>query len=241
MVEAQGVPAWSAAQRGRLARASARNGCATGAGGPRCFSSSAARPIAMMAVPIEAEPKVTTKPNSNSPSAVPGEASGKNQMPQAAGIERQQPADHQRRQRPTPMARLIASRRNSGTRRKRSRRGRCAARSLNSCFVIGSPAFAPDLLPESWGRFEARQCIGSRAAGARLASRRHQLHPSVQRAAGVVGVGADRRQLGDTRGAQPRRTDAIVLHQLRGGRLGAASRQIEIVGDMAPGCRCGRR
>ena len=34
----------------------------------------------------------------------------------------------------------------------------------------------------------------------------------------------------DTRGAQPRRTDAVVLHQLGGDRFGAPSRQIKIVG-----------
>ena len=59
---------------------------------------------------------------------------------------------------------------------------------------------------------------------------RHQLHPPVQRAAGVIGVGAYRRQQADTCGAQPRRADGVVLHQLGGDRLGAASRQIEIVG-----------
>ena len=53
----------------------------------------------MMAEPITAEPKVTTKPNNSSPSAVPGDAVGEDQVAQAARIERQQAADHERRQR----------------------------------------------------------------------------------------------------------------------------------------------
>ena len=35
----------------------------------------------MIAVPIAAEPNVTTNPNSNSPSAVPGELIGEDQVP----------------------------------------------------------------------------------------------------------------------------------------------------------------
>ena len=48
--------------------------CATSGRGPFGFSPSADRvPIAMIAVPIAADPNVTTNPNSNSPSAVPGD------------------------------------------------------------------------------------------------------------------------------------------------------------------------
>ena len=42
----------------------------------------------MIALPIAVEPKVTTKPNSSSPSAVAGERSAKIRCAQAAGIER---------------------------------------------------------------------------------------------------------------------------------------------------------
>ena len=37
----------------------------------------------MIAVPIAVEPKVTTNPNSSSPSAVPGEEFGEDQVAQA--------------------------------------------------------------------------------------------------------------------------------------------------------------
>src|SRR5882724_9173069 len=59
--------------------------------------------------------------------------------------------------------------------------------------------------------------------------RRHQLHTAVERAPGLGGVGADRREQTDTGGAQPRLRDAIALHELLGDGLGAPARQIEIV------------
>jgi len=49
----------------------------------------------MIAVPIAAEPKVIANPNSNSPSAVPGELSAKIRSRSPAGIEHQQAADQQ--------------------------------------------------------------------------------------------------------------------------------------------------
>src|SRR6266849_7081092 len=65
------------------------------------------------------------------------------------------------------------------------------------------------------------------------ALRRDQLHPAVERPAGLSRVGADRREQADTGGAQPWLGDAIALHQLLGDRLGAAARQIEIVVERA--------
>ena len=51
----------------------------------------------MIALPIAVEPKVTTKPNSKSPSAVRGELSAKIRWRRSAGIEPQQPADQEQR------------------------------------------------------------------------------------------------------------------------------------------------
>ena len=45
----------------------------------------------MIAVPIAAEPKVTTKPNSSSPSAVPGEASAKIRCRKPPGLSASSP------------------------------------------------------------------------------------------------------------------------------------------------------
>ena len=63
--------------------------------------------------------------------------------------------------------------------------------------------------------------------------RRYQFHATVQRAAGFGGVRADRGEKPDARGAQAGLRDAIGLHQLRGDRLGAPPRQIEIVVERA--------
>jgi hypothetical protein len=53
----------------------------------------------MIAVPLAATPNVTTNPNRSSLSAVRGELSAKNKIAQPSGIERQDAAEQQRRQR----------------------------------------------------------------------------------------------------------------------------------------------
>ena len=58
---------------------------------------------------------------------------------------------------------------------------------------------------------------------------RHQLHPPVQRAAGIVGVGAYRRKETNARSFQLRLRNAKILHQFSRHRLRAPPRQIEIV------------
>src|SRR6266851_1187756 len=76
----------------------------------------------MIAVPIAAEPKVITKPNSNSPSAVPGDESARIRSRKPAGLSASRPATSSAAS-TIPAARLIASSRNSGTRQKPDRWG----------------------------------------------------------------------------------------------------------------------
>src|SRR6266436_7310878 len=79
----------------------------------------------MIADPIAVEPRVTMKPNSNSPSAMPGELSAKIRSRKRKGLSASRPPTSKVAA-ATPTARLMASSRSSGTRRTLNRCGiRC--------------------------------------------------------------------------------------------------------------------
>ena len=176
-----------------------------------------------------------------------GGAIGEDQIAQVIGIKHSRP--------PTssaatvmPMARLIANRRNSGTRRNARRWGFCSLLGTVSDIAAHlvfrqfyqrtGPSSWPGLSRPSTSSFVVcSQDVDARTRpGMTIWVGIEELdpygataRPSVQRPARIVGIGADRSEESHARGAQPGLRDAIALHELGGDRLGAAPRQVEIV------------